>query len=156
MSYVSQQVSTASGDIAMSRGRYNMMRFSVGGLVLALGVVLFLLFNQPGVAPPALAPNDAWSEEQLNITLPPDVVTTLKNVGITTMVLIDKESRIHVMGPDGKNRDVCADLQGTQIVERPGKSCDLKGITPLTEIQIKHFAHNPHGDCTSAGGKVSC
>ena len=156
MSYVSQKAHPSSGEIIISTDRYNTMRFSIGGLVVAvIGVVLILLFSQPKVAPPP-PPNDAWIEEQLDLKLPPDVVTTLKNADITTMVIIDKKSRLRVLGPDGKNLDVCADIQGTRIVERPGKSCGLKGITPLTEIQINHFAHNPHGSCTSGGGKVSC
>lgn len=156
MSYVSQKAHPSSGEIAISTERYNVMRFSVGGLVVALiGVVLILLFNQPKVAPPP-PPNDAWIEEQLDIKLPPDVVTTLKNADITTMVIIDKKSRIRVMGPDGKNLDVCADLQGTRIVERPGKSCGLRGHTLITENQITQTGYNLHGTCTSAGGKVAC
>lgn len=156
MSYVSQPMPAASGETTVSRDRYNMMRFLVGGLGLAfIAVVLVLLFNQPKVVPPP-PPNDAWIEEQLDIKLSPETVTTLKNADITTLVIIDKKSRIRVTGPDGKNLDVCADLQGTRIVERPGKSCGLKGHTLVTEIQITHTGFNLHGNCTSGGAKVAC
>lgn len=157
MSYVSQQMPPASGEIAMSRDRYNMMRFSVGGLGLAfIGVVLFLLFSQPKVAPPP-PPNDALIEEPLDIALPPDVVNKLTNVyDIQTVVFIDRNSRIRVTGPDGKSLDVCADLQGTEIVERPGRSCGLNGINLLAVNQIHVLYHNPGGGCTSAGGRLVC
>lgn len=53
MSYSSEQTHTSSGKMTIRRDRYNMMRFSVIALGLALIVaVLFLLFNQPKVAPP--------------------------------------------------------------------------------------------------------
>lgn len=156
MSYISQQMPAASGEIAVSRDRYKLMRFFVWGLSLAfIAVVLVLLFSQPKVAPPP-PPNDAWIEEQLDIKLPPDVVTTLKNADIKIMVIIDKKSRIRVMGPDGKTLDVCADLQGTRIVERPGKSCGLRGHTVDSVNPIAVFGLNLHGTCASAGGKMAC
>lgn len=157
MSHVNQQMHPSSGAIAISRDRYNVMRFWVWGLGVALiGIILFLLFNQPKLAPPPPPPNDAWIEEPLGITLPPDVVTKLKAAEIETIILVDRNRRIRVTGPDGRSKDVCADFQGTKIVERTPGACRLNGIKPLAFNQIHLLYHNPGGGCTSAGGKLSC
>lgn len=155
MSYASEQTHASSGGVAISKDRYNVMRVSAAGLGLALIIVLFLLFNQPKVAPPLPLPEEVWIDEPLGITVPADVVDKLKNVHrVNTVVYISDEGKIRVTGPDGTKRDICADFRGSEIVERPGKSCGLKGITPRHFLQILYFTYNP--GCASAGGNLGC
>lgn len=155
MSNVPEQMHTSSGQAGISRERYNMMRFSAIGLGLGLIVAVFVLFNQPKVPLPPPLPEEVWIEERLPITVPSDVVQTLKDIGIGKVVYINNKGQIRVTRPDGTPVDVCADLRGSEIVERLGKSCGLKGITPRHFLQILYFTHNP-GDCASAGGNLGC
>jgi len=157
MSHVNQQMHPSSGETAISRDRYNVMRFWIWGLGVALiGIVLFMVFSQPKLAPPPLPPNEAWREDDLDFTLPSDVVTKLRAKEIETLILVGKDRHIRVTGPDLKRQVVCADIKGTEIVERTPGACRLNGIKPLAFNLIHLLYHNPGGGCTSAGGKLSC
>lgn len=157
MSHINQQMHPSSRETSISRDRYNFMRFSVGALGVALiGIVLFLLFNQPELAPLPPPPNEAWREDDLEFGLPDDVVTKLRAKDIETIILVGKDRHIRVTGPDLKRQVVCADIKGTEIVERTPGACGLDNIKLLALNQIHLLYHNPTGGCTSAGGKLSC
>lgn len=146
-------MSEIQATISLPKSSYIMMWITIGFFAIALLLTWFILSKQEKIPTPALTPG-GLVEDQQSLDVPPDSALDifLKQGRYGTMMFLNDEAQLKVLGRDGKSVGPCGTIQGTEVPE----TCDLDkvSVTNVNTVTIMAYDQNPNCMWVMSNGAI--
>lgn len=129
-------------NIQISKNAFNVMRVTIGVLLVALLWILYTLPNDKQPEHPILPVDEHIIPDSYDIEIPPTLIDFFKQKNIVTLTLTDKAGRVKPFTPSGSQLEPC----GEEIDGKITGDCNLENIklTRVNQLLIVLASSNPN------------